>query len=79
MDTALECTFCVVPLATTHRVYVSPGGRTKRGECPKCRRVFTIVEVVVFENCERGQGAHAVAKKLKEGDLVVKLQDGPAK
>lgn len=73
MDTGLECPICVEKLDTTHRVYISPGGRTKRGECPKCKRVYTVVEIIMCENTVRGQGAHSVAKKIKEGDLVVRI------
>lgn len=71
MDTAIECPTCMVPIETTHRVYASPGGRTKRGECPKCLKIYTIVEIIAIESPLRGQGAHALAKKMAEGEVVV--------
>ena len=47
--------------------YTTGAGRTARGECQSraCGKVYTLVTIFVCEATEEGQGAYALAKRLR--------------
>lgn len=66
-----RCTYCDTKLGVTTVVSATPAARTKRAECPKCYRVYTLAEVLVQEVTAQGEGAHALAKKIQQGSVQV--------
>lgn len=74
----MECPDCVTTeLDITHNVHAGPGARVKRAECPRCRSVFTIAQVVIHKATAHGQGAHAVARQIQRGRVRVELVAQP--
>ena len=75
MSNALKCTKCGEDLGVTTVVTATPAARTKRAECPGCLSVYVIAEVLVQEVLLQGQGAHSLAKRIRDGRAeVVVLQ-----
>lgn len=47
---------------------VGDHGRTQTAQCARCRTRVTVVQFVVYEDPERGEGAYAVAKRWASGE-----------
>lgn len=60
----MSCPKCGGRARVTHS-FEAPGGKTQRAECESCLRVLTFLTVCVGEAEERGQGAYALAKRLR--------------
>lgn len=59
----MKCTKCENgTLKVTHTHTPSPGMKIQRAKCGTCKRIFTIVSRIEFENPVNGQGAYALAK-----------------
>lgn len=65
---------CGAKIKTTH-TYEAGGGKTQRGECAnmRCARVYTFVTVLVCEVQSEGDGAYALAQRLKQRRKPPKL------
>jgi hypothetical protein len=62
----VNCPKCDVKLKIK-QVYAAGGvSKTSRAECPDCSRVYTIVAFLLGEAQERGEGAYAVAKRIRQ-------------
>jgi hypothetical protein len=57
---------CGVPLRIVKTIHLGGRGKTKTGKCVVCGRKFTIVEMVVNEVKKHGDGAMALAAKMRE-------------
>jgi len=58
----MNCRECKAKLKVTH-TYQMPGGRTRRSVCLGCGMVYVSQEV--FHEAVQGEGAYALAEKLK--------------
>ena len=65
----MNCSKCNVRLKVTRTVTAGPVGRTQEAECPECRRTYTCVTLILSESEGYGNGAEAVAKRLKNGKI----------
>jgi len=63
------CKCCSGKLKVKHS-YGTPSGKSQRLECEDCFVVHTAVVAIVNVDPERGQGAHALAKRLAAGEEI---------
>ena len=69
------CPQCKVK-AVVEQTFAESAGTARRGTCPQCRRVLTEVAFVTSVNPNRGQGAAAMARKIREGRVHLKVDEG---
>jgi hypothetical protein len=62
----MKCKTCGGSLKISHTYQAGDHARTKRGVCKSCGRAFTITEVIQCEATDHGNGAYAMAQKLKK-------------
>lgn len=67
----MKCPKCGSRINATHTFSAGPQGSTRRSVCSKCRKTFTIVQAIVAEDPDSGEGAYALAKKMISGELKV--------
>lgn len=58
--------------------YAVPGGQTQRAECPACNRVLVYVTLSLGSAEEHGQGAYALAQRLRAADEPPRVDLGGA-
>lgn len=68
----MRCPNCETRLKVTN-VISTGAGRTQAAECAACRKRFTFVTVLVGEIKGRGDGPHALAKRLAAGEDPVDI------
>lgn len=61
------CKHCKTEIKVTN-TYTLDAAKTQRAECPKCHCVYTCITLIVCEALEQGQGAKALAERLKRTD-----------
>ncbi len=66
---------CGGRLLVTHSYNVPGTGGTGRARCDECGTVATVVHFVAKEDPGHGEGAAAIAAKLKEGRLKPRLSE----
>lgn len=65
------CKACGKKIRVTHS-YAVPGGRVQRGECAACSKTYTVVSVTtVHEALESGDGAYALAQRIRRGEIAL--------
>lgn len=65
----MECHKCNLRLKIVRTVTAGPAGRTQEAKCPGCNGRFTCVTLVLQEVDGYGNGAEAVAKRLRNGQI----------
>ena len=65
----MTCERCGGRLRVMHTYKVAPHGKTQDAVCEGCRLRVTMVTFVMAKVERRGDGAYAVAKKLRNGGL----------
>lgn len=62
---------CGGKIQTTHTFDAGVHGMTRRSMCPRCKRSYTLIVTIVVTEPKAGQGAFALAKKLRNGKMKV--------
>ena len=65
----MNCPNCKEKLKVSH-TYRTPAATTQRSECPGCLLVTTNVILMVNVNPDEGEGARALAAKLRKGETI---------
>lgn len=52
------------------QTYRTPCGKAQRLECLGCLTVYTAAVILVNRNPDRGEGAAALARRLREGEEI---------
>ena len=65
----MNCAKCNTRLKVIRTISAGPAGRTQEAECPGCNGRFTCVTLVLQEVDGYGNGAEAVAKRLRNGKI----------
>jgi len=65
----VNCNKCNTRLKVVRTVTAGPCGRTQEAECPQCNRRVTCVTLILSDSEGYGNGAEAVAKRLKSGKI----------
>jgi len=71
----MNCSFCQTRLRVTRTVSAGPVGRTQEAECPACKRSFTTVTLILSDSEGYGNGAAAVAKKVRNGKINLETSE----
>lgn len=66
---------CGRNLGVTKTFHMGEYGKTKNARCLQCGKNYTVVEFVVTEVRERGDGAKAWARRLREMKLQMREDD----
>jgi hypothetical protein len=64
----MKCPSCKRGRLKVTNVITTGSGKTSAAECPTCRKRFTFVLVLFREITQRGDGPHAVAKRINAGE-----------
>jgi len=65
---------CGQPSKVTHSYTAGRAGRTRRSICTKCHKCFTEVIVLLATEPGSGQGAYAVAQRLRAGQARLSVE-----
>jgi hypothetical protein len=65
----MDCNTCQERLKVVRTVTAGPCGRTQEAECPTCKRTYTCVTLILSDSEGYGNGAAAVAKRVRNGKI----------
>jgi hypothetical protein len=65
----MQCHKCDVRLKVVRTVTAGPAGRTQEADCPKCGGRYTCVTLILSDSEGYGNGAAAVAKRVRNGQI----------
>lgn len=65
----MECHKCNMRLKVVRTISAGPAGRTQEADCPGCGGRYTCVTLVLSDSEGYGNGAEAVANRLRNGKI----------
>ncbi len=65
----MNCHKCNTRLKVVRTVTAGPCGRTQEADCPTCKVRYTCVTLILSDSEGYGNGAEAVAKRLRDGKI----------
>lgn len=72
----MRCPTCDAPLRVVRTVRSSPQQKAVEWACEQCHASWVGATTVLRSQSEYGTGAHALASKLRSGELRIELSGG---
>lgn len=69
---------CGGDLRITRTVSAGESAKAHETTCPACHRTYVAVTTILHEQGAYGSGPHAVARRIRSGELKVKVEHGHA-